>query len=144
MTNPLGTHEVLNQSPPFEDVNLFTADRALVESVNREGGSTPQANSRLLASSAVRPRPSSVAVLLTNIPRELKAFDARGYRLDLIEYHPAYHECMAISIKEGLHCSAWDYLAQPGDKPVPGSNVARSAGCYMAIQMEAATSVPSP
>ena len=38
MNDPFTTHEVFNQSPPFEDVNLFTTDRALVEAVNREGG----------------------------------------------------------------------------------------------------------
>ena len=30
--------QVFNQSPPFEDVNLFTSDPALVEAVSREGG----------------------------------------------------------------------------------------------------------
>ena len=34
MTQPVfATHEVFNQSPPFEDVNLFTADQPLVEAV---------------------------------------------------------------------------------------------------------------
>lgn len=32
------THEVFNQPPPLEDVNLFTGDRALTETVEREGG----------------------------------------------------------------------------------------------------------
>ena len=27
------THEVLNQSPPFENVNLFALDRSLVDAV---------------------------------------------------------------------------------------------------------------
>ena len=27
MNRPFATHEVFNQSPPFEDVNLFTTDR---------------------------------------------------------------------------------------------------------------------
>ncbi len=31
------THTVFNQSPPFEDVNLFTSDRALAEALRREG-----------------------------------------------------------------------------------------------------------
>ena len=31
------THEVLNQPPPFEDVNLFDADTALQEGLVREG-----------------------------------------------------------------------------------------------------------
>ena len=38
MDHPFATHEVFNQSPPFENVNLFTSDRVLVEAVNREGG----------------------------------------------------------------------------------------------------------
>ena len=38
MTTPFATHEVFNQSPPLQDVNLFTSDRALIEAVNREGG----------------------------------------------------------------------------------------------------------
>ena len=29
MNDAFATHEVFNQSPPFEDVNLFTSDRAL-------------------------------------------------------------------------------------------------------------------
>ena len=34
MTQPsLSTHEVLNQSPPFEDVDLFVLDRPLVDAV---------------------------------------------------------------------------------------------------------------
>jgi putative acyl-CoA dehydrogenase len=32
------THEVFNQSPPFEDVNLFALDRPLVDAVTANGG----------------------------------------------------------------------------------------------------------
>src|SRR5262249_59798336 len=38
MNEAFKTHEVLNQSPPFAGVNLFTADCALMEAVSREGG----------------------------------------------------------------------------------------------------------
>ena len=31
------THEVLNQAPPLEGHNAFTADAALVDAVRREG-----------------------------------------------------------------------------------------------------------
>ena len=31
------THAVFNQPPPFEGVNLFTADRPLAEALRREG-----------------------------------------------------------------------------------------------------------
>ena len=32
------THEVLNQSPPFEDVDLFALDRPLADAVAANGG----------------------------------------------------------------------------------------------------------
>ena len=31
------THDVVNQSPPFEDVNLFLTDQPLMSAVKREG-----------------------------------------------------------------------------------------------------------
>lgn len=142
MKSPFATHEVLNQSPPFEDVNLFTTDRALMEAVNREGGGS--AVNRLTAfgeacgSAAAFER----GRLANEYPPRLKPFDSKGHRLDVVEFHPAYHECMALSVAEGLHCSSWDHLAEPGAKAVPGANVARSAGCYMAIQMEAGHQCP--
>ena len=141
--NELATHEVLNQSPPFEDVNLFTSDRALTEAVNREGGGS--AVRRLTAFGEVCGSAAAFerGRLANENPPRLKAFDSKGHRLDVVEYHPAYHECMAVSVAEGLHCSAWDHLAEAGGKaPQPGANVMRSAGCYMAIQMEAGHQCP--
>ena len=34
------THEVFNQSPPFEDVDLFTLDRPLVDAVAMNDGAS--------------------------------------------------------------------------------------------------------
>jgi putative acyl-CoA dehydrogenase len=142
MNSPFTTHEVLNQSPIFENVNLFTSDRALMEAVNREGGGA--AVKRLTAFGEAC---GSVAAfergrLANENPPRLKTFDSKGRRLDLVEFHPAYHECMAMSVAEGLHCTAWEHAASPGAKPVAGANVVRSAGCYMAIQMEAGHQCP--
>jgi putative acyl-CoA dehydrogenase len=142
MGSQFATHDVTNQSPPFENVNLFTTDRALMEAVSREGGA-PAVN-RLTAFGALCGSAEAFErgrLANEHTPR-LKAFDAKGRRLDIVEFHPAYHECMSISIAEGLHCSAWDHLSEPGAKLPPGANVARSAGCYMAIQMEAGHQCP--
>ena len=142
MSSPFATHEVLNQSPPFEDINLFSSDRALVEAVNREGGGS--AAQRLAAFGAACGSAAAFerGRLANENPPRLRAFDTKGHRLDVVEFHPAYHECMAMSAAEGLHCSAWEHLGEPGAKPVPGAHVARSAGCYMAIQMEAGHQCP--
>jgi putative acyl-CoA dehydrogenase len=142
MNDAFATHEVFNQSPPFEDVNLFTSDPALMEAVSREGGG--QAAKRLAAFGAVCGSAEAFqrARLANDNPPKLRPFDGKGRRLDVVEFHPAYHECLEISVREGLHCSAWDHLAKPGTPPVPGANVARSAGTYMAIQMEAGHQCP--
>ncbi len=142
MTTPFATHEVFNQSPPFADVNLFTTDRALTEAVSREGGGP--AVKRLTAFGALTGSAEAFerGRIANENPPRLRPFDSKGRRLDTVEFHPAYHECMEISVHEGLHCSAWDHLVKPGAKPVTGANVARSAGCYMAIQMEAGHQCP--
>jgi putative acyl-CoA dehydrogenase len=142
MTSAFTTHEVLNQSPPFENVNLFSSDRVLQEAVNREGGGA--AVQRLTAFGDVCGSAAAFerGRLANENPPRLKSFDGRGRRLDIVEFHPAYHECMAMSVAEGLHCSAWEHAGSPGAKPVAGANVARSAGCYMAIQMEAGHQCP--
>ncbi|MEG2961452.1 MAG: hypothetical protein RR860_02100, partial [Janthinobacterium sp.] len=36
--NAFDTHEVFNQATPFENVNLFASDPALIEALLREGG----------------------------------------------------------------------------------------------------------
>ena len=142
MNSAFTTHEVLNQSPPFENVNLFTSDRALMEAVSREGGGA--AITRLTAFGAECG--SSAAFergrLANGNPPRLKTFDSKGHRLDVVEFHPAYHECMAMSVAEGLHCSPWEQAASSGANSLAGANVARSAGCYMAIQMEAGHQCP--
>ena len=43
MTQPsFATHEVFNQSPPFEDVDLFALDRPLAEAVAANGGAAAE------------------------------------------------------------------------------------------------------
>jgi putative acyl-CoA dehydrogenase len=142
MHDRFATHEVLNQSPPFEEVNLFTSDQVLVAAVDREGGR--DAAQRLANFGAVCGSAASFEQgrLANEFPPRLKPFDGKGHRLDVVEFHPAYHACMAISTKQGLHCSAWDHMATPDAKPTAGANVARSAGTYMAIQMEAGHQCP--
>jgi putative acyl-CoA dehydrogenase len=142
MTSPFATHEVFNQSPLFEDINLFSTDRALIEAVNREGGGASAKRLADFGAACGSAAAFERGRLANEYPPRLKAFDPKGNRLDVVEFHPAYHECMAMSTAEGLNCSAWEHLAEPGGKPVPGANVARSAGCYMAIQMEAGHQCP--
>ncbi|MFZ0853830.1 MAG: isovaleryl-CoA dehydrogenase [Hyphomicrobiaceae bacterium] len=142
MLEPFRTHEVTNQSPPFQELNLFTTDRALLEAVAREGAA--EAAGELAQFGAICGSADALeqARLANENPPRLRTFDSRGHRLDVVEYHPAYHALMEISIRQGLHCSAWDHLAEPAGQPRAGATVARSAGCYLANQMEAGHQCP--
>ncbi len=137
------THEVFNQPPPLQDVNLFTGDKALAETVEREGAA--HARDSLTAFGATV---GSAEVL--DLGRQanaylpvLKSFDRFGHREDRVEFHPSYHALMAISVKQGLHGSPWDHLKEGLDaKPKPGAVVARLAGTYMMTQAEAGHGCP--
>ena len=133
MTQPSATHEVLNQSPPFEDVDLFTLDRPLAEAVAANGGASAQQELSEFgkhwgsAEMAARGR-----VANENTPK-LRTFDSRGNRRDEVEFHPAYHELMARSAHAGVHNSTWG----PDGKPAgDASEVVRAAKFYMAAQVE--------
>lgn len=129
------THDVTNQSPPFEDINLFTSDISLREAVEREGAAASLAHLENLGSRVGSKEAFERGRLASAYPPRLRLFDAKGYRIDQVDFHPAYHECMAFSMAEGLHCSSWSHLANRG-AIVPGTNVVRAAGSYMAAQME--------
>lgn len=137
----LSDDQAFNQSPPFVDVNLFTSDTALQEAVRREGAA--QAYENLSAFGGLVGSAASLELgrLANEHPPQLESFDPRGDRIDLVEFHPAYHQLMAISTAQGLHCSTWEHLLA-GTRPKPGAHVARCAGSYMAAQMEAGHCCP--
>src|SRR5947209_11212850 len=128
------THEVLNQSPPFEDVDLFALDRPLAEAVAANGGAAAQQElsefGKHWGSAAMAARGR---IANENTPK-LRTFDSRGNRRDEIEFHPAYHELMARSAHAGLHNSTWTAEGTPAGG---ASEVVRAAKFYMASQVEA-------
>ncbi|HZR86239.1 MAG TPA: acyl-CoA dehydrogenase family protein [Bradyrhizobium sp.] len=134
MTKPaFATHEVFNQSPPFEDVDLFTVDAPLAAAVAANGGT--EAAKELAdfgkhwgsAAMAARGRLAN-----ENTPK-LRTFDSRGNRRDEVEFHPAYHELMAHSAHAGVHNSTWTADGRPAGAP---SEVVRAAKFYIASQVE--------
>ena len=134
MTKPtFATHEVFNQSPPFEDVDLFSIDAPLVAAVAANGGADAagelSAFGRHWGSAAMAARGR---LANENTPK-LRTFDSRGNRRDEVEFHPAYHELMAHSAHAGLHNSTWTADGQPAGKP---SEVVRAAKFYIAAQVE--------
>ena len=134
MTKPaFASHEVFNQSPPFEDVDLYSLDRPLVEAVAAFGGGPAEKElsdfGRHWGSAAMAARGRAAN---ENTPK-LRTFDSRGNRRDEVEFHPAYHELMAHSAHAGVHNSTWS----ADGKPAGGAaEVVRAAKFYMASQVE--------
>jgi putative acyl-CoA dehydrogenase len=127
------THEVLNQSPPFVDVDLFALDTALTEAVAANGGGAAAKElsefGRHWGSAAMAERGR---LANENTPK-LRTFDSRGNRRDEVEFHPAYHELMEHSAHAGLHNSTWAADGRPAGAP---AEVVRAAKFYMAAGVE--------
>ncbi len=125
--------EVLNQSPPYVDVNLYAGDLPLQSAVAAEGG-----NGEAAALSAFGKRWGTAGMLdlarqANEDPPKLQAYDANGFRRDFVEFHPAYHHFMAESTAAGLHGSTWSDDGTPAPAP---AQVTRAARFYMAAQVE--------
>ena len=130
---PHATHDVYNQSPPFEDVDLYAIDRPLAAAVAANGGTGAADDlsgfGRTWGSAAMAER----GRLANEHTPKLRSFDARGFRRDVVEFHPAYHDLMAASAQAGLHNSTWTVDGRPAGG---ASEVVRAAKFYMAAQVE--------
>ncbi|MGC1542028.1 MAG: isovaleryl-CoA dehydrogenase, partial [Xanthobacteraceae bacterium] len=127
------THEVFNQSPSYENVDLFSSDLPLQEAVKANGAADEVP---LLAAFGKHWGTADMFALgrrANENPPKLHAFDAKGFRRDTIAFHPAYHQFMRESIAAGLQASTWTAQGQRASAP---AEVARAARFYMAAQIE--------
>jgi putative acyl-CoA dehydrogenase len=127
------THEVFNQSPPYENVDLFSSDLPLREAVAANGAVT---EAEALAAFGKQWGTAEMLALgrrANENPPKLATFDAKGFRRDTVEFEPAYHDLMTRSVAAGLHASTW---TESGIRAAPPAEVARSARFYMATQIE--------
>jgi putative acyl-CoA dehydrogenase len=128
------THEVLNQVPPLDGANLYRLDLPLQEWVRRYKGGW--AESRLDVYGELAGGPLMAAGFLANENRPVfKSHDRYGHRIDLVEFHPAYHELMSTAIAHGIPSLPWT-------DPQPGAQVARAALMYLHNQAESGSSCP--
>jgi putative acyl-CoA dehydrogenase len=129
------THEVENQPKPLENYNLYLADKALQQAVEREGGSW--AYSDLIAFGKLAGKKESIELgfQANKYQPELRTHDRYGHRIDQVDFHPSYHQLMTTAIEHGLHASPWS-------DPKPGAHVARAAKYYLHTQVEASHGCP--
>ena len=115
------THEVLNQPPPLVDLDLFQADPALREAVHRGGTGAAAAALGEIGRLAGSAEAAESGRLANGHPPELRTHDRFGHRIDEVEFHPAWHELMALGDRR-TSCTTC-----PGASRGAGAHVARAA-----------------
>jgi putative acyl-CoA dehydrogenase len=132
---PSATHDVTNQPPPLEGYDVFAADAALVEAVERDGAGWAVDDLHALGRLAGSPEAIGWGFDANRHSPELRTHDRYGHRIDEVTYHPAYHELMQVAVSHGLHGAPWAI-----DRA--GAHVARAAGFVVWSQVDAGHGCP--
>jgi putative acyl-CoA dehydrogenase len=132
---PYATHTVLNQPPPYEDVDLFTSDRVLSGALRREGGGWAEERVRGFGAVCGRRETLELGVRANERVPELRTHDRRGVRIDEVELDPSWHALLRLGVENGLHALPWR-------EPRPGAHVARAALFMLLAQVEAGVGCP--
>jgi putative acyl-CoA dehydrogenase len=130
-----GTHVVTNQARPAIGFNAFGDDRVLASAIAR---SAPWAAERCRAVGALvgDEQIQELAHLANRHPPELKTHDRFGNRIDWVEFHPSWHQLMALAWRHEVPNLAW----RTGER---GAHVARAVLSYLWNQVEQGTACPT-
>ncbi|MET7602034.1 acyl-CoA dehydrogenase family protein [Streptomyces avermitilis] len=130
------THTVTNQAPPLVGYDVFAADRALVEAVERhlDPALLDEARTELsgLGRSSGSAQVQEWGALANENPPKLRTHDRWGNRIDEVEFHPSWHRLLGKGVSAGL-TAAWSR---------PGGHVRRAAGFVIWTQAEAGNGCP--
>ena len=130
-----GTHAVVNQAPPLKDYNLFKTDNVLVEALEREGAGWARAHLEEFGRLTGTEEAIRWGFQANENPPVLHTHDRFGHRIDEVEFHPAWHSVMRLSIEHGLASLPWT-------EPKQGAHVARAALMLIASENEAGHTCP--
>ena len=131
----LPTHDVENMPPYIGDQDLWSNDQALHEGIEREGAGWAQERLSEFGRDTGSAETFRKADLANRYPPEMRAFDRYGMRIDQVDYHPAYHELMALAIENDVPSFAWK-------NPRVGGQVAHAALTYLFTQDEGGVLCP--
>ncbi|MEU6945346.1 acyl-CoA dehydrogenase family protein [Streptomyces sp. NPDC046316] len=130
------THTVTNQPPPLVGYDVFTADRALAEAVERHLPPDVFVEAREDLADFGRYAGSAQAAewgaLANENPPRLRTYDRYGNRIDEVAFHFAWHRLLGRAVGAGL-TDAWGR---------PGGHVRRAAAFVVTTQVEAGHGCP--
>ncbi|MEZ2330775.1 DNA alkylation response protein [Mesorhizobium sp. RCC_202] len=125
------TDEVINQPPPLTGGNAWRGDPLLIQLAERFSDPVRK-DLDALGKFAMTPEAQELARLANTDTPRLRTHDRQGRRLDLVEYHPAYHALMRRSVAGGLHSSVWEN----GDTEIGRRHQVRAARFYLTAELE--------
>jgi putative acyl-CoA dehydrogenase len=129
------THQVLNQAAPCTGHNAFSGDVALRELVARHAPWCI-ANAAALGALAGDEQVQELARLANEHGPQLRSHDRFGNRLDWVEFHPAWHQLMALAFGHEVPGLAWTTRE-------PSGHFARAVLSYLWNQVEHGTACPT-
>ncbi len=128
------THDVLNQVLPLAGYDVAD-DPALLAAAAREGAGWAADSLHELGELAGTRETQEHARLANEHPPVLRTHDARGNRIDEVEFHPSWHILLGTAVRHGLHAAPWA-------DPVAGAHVDRAARFFVWSQAEAGHGCP--
>ena len=123
------THDVLNQPGALADYNAYADDKPLVEAVRVFGGDWAAVHLERAGTLVGSERVQYLARQANRHLPALRTHDRFGHRVDLVEFHPAYHELMSLICGCETHSFAWTQHRA-------GAHVARAVLSYLWNQGE--------
>ena len=129
------THDVTNQVPDLRDYNLYTTDLALVAGIQREQAAWHEQDLIRYGAELGKQETLHLGQLANQHLPELHTHDRCGHRIDVVDFHPSWHQLLAMQRRENLHAMPWS-------QPRSGAHVARTAAYYLQAQIESGSLCP--
>ncbi len=130
------THDVFNQSTPWADVNLFTANQPLRDALRLHAPGLPLAGLTALGAEMGSAEMLTHARLANTYQPQLRTHDRFGHRTDVVEFHPSYHALMGAALRHGLHATPWSR------QDTGHAHVERAAGFMLFTETEPSVLCP--
>ena len=135
MLSARATHDVENQPPPLVPYDVFEADLALREAVEREGGGWGVDRLRDTGSLAGSAEALAHAERAERNEPVLRSHDRYGNRIDEVELDPSWHWCLRQAIEREIHSLPWR-------EERPGGHVVRAALFMVWSQVDSGVMCP--
>ncbi|PTM98899.1 acyl-CoA dehydrogenase family protein [Mycoplana dimorpha] len=131
MTRTEQTLADLNQPKLWTGINAYRSDPLLVDGTAALPKSLRD-EFDALGRHVTAPEAQELARMANESPPHLRTHGPRGERLDVVDFHPAWHALMRRSMASGLHSSIWENLPDERGR----AHKARAVRFYLTAQLE--------